>query len=347
MMGTVSHPLLSRREAIAALATTAALPLVSACTSRTSAGRARSGRSRGARAARQLRGQPAAPGAGERDLAGPRHRRASGASLAARRSLGGRSAAGGGAAARRPGASQRLQDRRTVARYAHQLRGGAQRLCDVARGIRAPVWRHHGRRLAQHAVRRHSERRRLPGRPAIPRQRPSHRERRRRRGVSGAAAVVREAARRRAWPDGGGARRRAGAAGIPDRQGAGADAPLGEECARRRHARRVPGAADEEHCRHMGRARADHCGAGDCAGARPAAAGTADAARPRHQRRRHLGASARRGVLPVGAQGVDHDEHVAGRGPRDGPERAEASARADGRDPEGDRLLARAPWASG
>ena len=68
--------------------------------------------------------------------------------------------------------------------------------------------------------------------------------------------------------------------------------------------------------------------------------GTAGAARRRHQRRRHLGAAARRGVLSLGAQGLDHDDHVAGRSPRDGPQRAAAPARADGRDPEGDRLLA-------
>ena len=107
--------------------------------------------------------------------------------------------------------------------YATSLEGFALPYGDVA-----------GWQLAQHAVCRHPERRRLSRRPALPRQRPSHRERRRCRGVSRAAAVVCEAARRRAGTDPGRARRRARAAGVPDRQGARADAPVGEERARRR-----------------------------------------------------------------------------------------------------------------
>ena len=177
--------------------------------------------------------------------------------------------------------------------------------------------------------------------------RPSHRERCRRRGVSRAAAVLCEATRRRARPHPGGARRRARAAGVPDRQGAGADDALGQERARGRRDRRVDRAAIEEHPRQLGRARADDRGEGDRAGARAAAARAAGAARGRHERRGHLGAPARRRVLPVGAQGVDDDEHVAGRDPRDGPQRAGAAARADGRDPEGDRLLAGHASASG
>ena len=110
-------------------------------------------------------------------------------------------------------------------------------------------------------------------------------------------------------PHAGGARRRPRAAGVPDRQGAGADAPVGEECARRRVARRVDRAADEEHSRQLGRARADDRRAGDRAGARAAvrancrrsgSVATNDAG--------ICGASARRGILPVGAQGLDHHD---------------------------------------
>ena len=75
-------------------------------------------------------------------------------------------------------------------------------------------------------------------------------------------------------------------------------------------------------------------------GAGAAVRGIAGPARRRDQRCRHLGPSARRRVLPLGAQGLDHHQHVAGRSPRDGPQRAAAPARADGRNPEGDRLHA-------
>ena len=159
-------------------------------------------------------------------------------------------------------------------------------------------------------------------------------QRRGRRGVSGQAAVLREAGRRGAWPHSGGARERARAAGVPDRQGAGAAESLDQERARGRHARRVDRAAHEEHSRHLGRARAGDRGEGDRAGARAATGGTAGAARDRDGRCRHVGAAERRGVLPVGAEGVDDHHHVARRGPRDGPARAAAAARADGRDPE-------------
>ncbi len=82
-------------------------------------------------------------------------------------------------------------------------------------------------------------------------------------------------------------------------------------------------------------------------GARAAIERARGRARGCERRRGDLGASARRRVLPLGAQGVDDDDDDAGRGPRDGPERAAATARADGRDPEGDRLSARAASASG
>ena len=152
------------------------------------------------------------------------------------------------------------------------------------------------------------------------------RERRRRRGVPRAAAVVREAARRRARPHAGGARRRARAAGVPDRQGAGADAPLGEERARRRGARRVDRSGGRRTFPGNWAERARTIAAQEIAPAlERQIARAAGAARGRDQRRRDLGAAARRGVLPVGAQGVDDHDHVAGRGPRDGPERAAAA----------------------
>ena len=47
------------------------------------------------------------------------------------------------------------------------------------------------------------------------------------------------------------------------------------------------------------------------------------AERRRDRRPRHLGPSARRGVLPVGPEGVDDDRHVARRSPRDGPSELE------------------------
>ena len=99
-------------------------------------------------------------------------------------------------------------------------------------------------------------------------------------------------------------------------------------------------AAGENHPGQLGRARAHHRDAGNRARARTAITGAAGPARGRHQRRRHLGASARRGILPLGTQSLDHDEHVAGRGPRVGPARAETAACADGRDPQRDRLHA-------
>ena len=80
-------PLLSRREAIAALASTAALPLMSACgrDRAPTAARARQ-RTRPTRCALldEVGRQSPSPVAGERDLARHRHRRESGASIPAR-----------------------------------------------------------------------------------------------------------------------------------------------------------------------------------------------------------------------------------------------------------------------
>ena len=64
--------------------------------------------------------------------------------------------------------------------------------------------------------------------------------------------------------------------------------------------------------RHLGRARAHHCGAGNRAGARSADRGARNAAQGGHGRCRHVGAAERRRLLPVGAEGVDDDEHDAG-----------------------------------
>ena len=59
-------------------------------------------------------------------------------------------------------------------------------------GFALPVRRCRRRRLAQHAVRRHPECRRLSRRAALSRQRSSNRERRRRRGLPRTPAVLRE-----------------------------------------------------------------------------------------------------------------------------------------------------------
>ena len=91
----------------------------------------------------------------------------------------------------------------------HQRRGRAQRLQDRARRFRAALWRRRGRRLAQHALRRDPERRRLSRYPALPRRRASDRDQGRRRGLSRAASGLSEAARRRARADALGPRGRA------------------------------------------------------------------------------------------------------------------------------------------
>ena len=252
-----------------------------------------------------------------------------------------RDSSGSRPGARRPGAGKAFDTSRAVARDAHQRRGGAQRVCDVARRVRAPVRRHHRRRLAQHAVRRHPERRRLSRRSSIPRQRSSRSRtpptpRRIWRGCSRMRSSSMASCGRMQAARGDGP----GAAGVPDRQGAGADAPLGEERARRRHAGRVDRAADEEHPRQLGRARADDRGAGDRAGARSADRRARGAARPWRPTMPACGRGRTARSSTGGRSRRRRRRDDAGRGPRDGPKRAEAPARADGRDPEGDRLLA-------
>ena len=93
-----------------------------------------------------------------------------------------------------------------------------------------------------------------------------------------------------------------------------------KKCPRRRGARRVHRTADEEYSRELGSACADDRGAGGRTGARAADRRVTGPARGGDQRCRDVGATARRGVLPVGAQGLDDHRHDAGPGPRDGPD---------------------------
>ena len=349
----LSDSLLTRREAIAALAYSTTLPLMSACTREPSTASSTAAstehRGRRARAAGRHRQRPASAGARDRDVARHRHRRESGASFAAHGSLGGGTAADREPAAARSGAGQRVRRLRPPACDAHQHRGRAQRLRHGARGLRAAVRRRHRRRLAQHAVRRHPERRRLSRRPAVPRQRASNRARRGRRGVSGAAAVLREAARRRARPHAGGARGGPRAAGVPDRQGAGADDVSRSKNAREggtlvesieRRTKNIPGNWAE-------RARGDR-GEGDRAGARAAIGGTAGAARRRDRRRRASG----RGRTARSSTGGRSRRRPPPRMSPDevhemGQRELQRPARADGRDPERASATRRAASASG
>src|SRR4030095_12996859 len=78
---------------------------------------------------------------------------------------------------------------------------------------------------------------------------------------------------------------------------------------------------------------------GGCSCARAADKGTAGTAGDRNERRRYVGTPARRRLLPLGAEDIHYDEHVARRNSRDGPQRTGAAARTDGRDSEEDRLL--------
>ena len=184
--------LISRREALAAFASTAVLPLTSACRSGPGVSRRHDHRGGCARTARRAWRKPPPPVAGERDVPGHRHRGTSVSSRPAHRSVRGGTAADRVAAQERPRAGQRPGHVRAFPRHAHQRRGRSKRVCDGAPGIRAPVRRCGRRRLAQHAVCRHPECRRLSRRASLPRQRPSDRERRRRRGLPRTPAVLRE-----------------------------------------------------------------------------------------------------------------------------------------------------------
>ncbi len=116
---------------------------------------------------------------------------------------------------------------------------------------------------------------------------------------------------------------------------------VGSERARRRNARRVDRAAHEEHLLATGpRAHARS----PRRRSHPRSIGSWPSCKTQraagHERCRHVGAAARRRVLPLGAEGVHDDDHVAGRDPRAGSPRAGAPACADGRHPEDDRLFA-------
>ena len=280
--------MLSRREAIAALASTAALPLMAAC------GRDRAptppGNKRGrcARAARRGCRQSSSPVAGERDLAGHRHRRESGASIPARRSLRGgqqRLAKQLRADLERvnafdtSGLSHATRTSFEVVRsaYATALEGFALPYGDITVG----GWRNTPYVVIQN----------VGAYLDIPRFLDSdHR-------IENAADAEAYLARLQSYAkqlDGElGRMQAARAAGlVPPAflidKALGADDALGEERARRRVARRVDRAAVEKHSRQLGRARADDRRAGDRAGARAAAPRAAGTARRRDERRRDL-----------------------------------------------------------
>ena len=167
-------PLLSRREAIAALASPVALPLIAACSGDRVRTHTRTSEADALALLDDVADNLLRLSARERDLARHRHRRASGAAIAAR-AIDPRT---GSSESRRRSAADlervnAFDTHRPLACHAHQRRGRAQRLRHGARRVRAAVRRHHGRRLAQHAVCRHSERRRLSRHPALPRQRSS------------------------------------------------------------------------------------------------------------------------------------------------------------------------------
>ena len=171
-------PMMNRRQAIAALASTMTLPLISRCT-----------REQAPAYPKQSRPRRSHCSARSRKISSGSHRRGAtslgidiGARAALRSQLADRSAQGqqriAGQVRAGLEAGQRLRHVRALLRDTHQHRGRSERLCDVARRIRPPVRRRRSRRLAQHALCRDSERRRVPRYPAVSRQRPSDRERR-------------------------------------------------------------------------------------------------------------------------------------------------------------------------
>ena len=262
-----------------------------------------------------------------------------GAAVAARRSQPRRSGRPGSAAPYRPGPGRGHRHARPQgARDPDHRRGREVGVPHRARRLRAPVWRCCRRRVAQHALRGDPERGRLPRRPAVPRCRASGADRAGCRGVPGPPGELRAAARRRAGAAAGGRRARADRPRVPARQGDRAD---GDQRRRRPQGRRVggqPGATDQGHPGQLGPPRRDP-GArqgGSCAGA--PAGRTEGAAHPRDDGRRHVGAAARRRVLPVGPARVDDDADVARRGAPAGRAASQRAAGADGRNPEGPGL---------
>ena len=127
---------------------------------------------------------------------------------------------------------------------------------------------------------------------------------------------------------------------LPDRQGARA----AEGVRRRRAQGRRPGRLARPprprkgHRRRLGPPRPHHRHRRSRARARPPDRRADAAARPRHQRSRHVGPPERRRILPLGAQGLDHDHDFAGRDPPDRPRHLARPARPDGHDPQGHRL---------
>ena len=219
---------LSRRQALAGLAATAAMPLLSGCArllrhragAAASAGRADQ-RGRGQCAARLDRQESPRAVARERHLARHRHGRPG---MRCARRLSDRSAAGqaaprGDCSAPTWRGPRRSTPAALTLRDPHQRRGRAQRLSHRARGLRPALWRRRGRRLAQHALCRDPECRRLSRRAALPRHRSPDRECGRCRGLSGAARQLSRATRRRARADAGCRGQGADPAGLPDRQG--------------------------------------------------------------------------------------------------------------------------------
>ena len=286
--------LITRRDAIAALASTAALPFMSACARERTAMHISDDRGRRGRAARRTGRKPAPPRsrrAPRRSASTPAHGRQLRSQLG--RPLGGGTAARRRAAARGPRASERgrhVTGSRTP-------RAPASRSCEARMRRRSTASRSRTAtsRLAAGATRpMSSSRTSAPistsraSSTATIRSRTPPTPRRISRGCSPYAKQLDgelgriQAARAS----------RARAAGLPARQGADADAAVGEERARRRDARRVNRAADERDPGQLGRARARDRRAGDRAGARSADRGARGPARRRDGRRRHVGAAA-------------------------------------------------------
>ena len=135
-------------------------------------------RSAGQGAARFDRREPASAAARKRDFARGRHRRPRAAFATGSSD---RSAAGPGSGSpRRSRPISRAPRRSTPARCRFPTRTSVEVVKsayrDRARGLRPALWRRRRRRLAQHALRRDPERRRLHRHAAVPRHRSPDRE---------------------------------------------------------------------------------------------------------------------------------------------------------------------------
>ena len=194
-------PILNRREAIAALASTATLPLLHACGDNPSPA-AVTPEATQRRTPRRCSIRSARATCASRRKAPRRSASIPAPGPALRSQLADRSAEG-----QQKIAAQVRQDLEKVKAFdASGLSHATRTSIEVVRSayqlavrwLRASVRRHHRRQLAQYAVRGDPERRRLSRPSAFSRQRPSDRERRRCGCVSRPAAVVCEAARWRA-----------------------------------------------------------------------------------------------------------------------------------------------------